>query len=650
MFKYNPFKENRAEQMTDLWKYYVPFPIMDEASKPIMVEGGRGSGKTMFFQCNSWRQVLSKIRKEETNIDEIFKPGFLGIYYRVDTTFVASMSGKSYGKWSNIFETYLSVCILKEMIDLLLELQKDMTLEEKKLTIFVKTFYKKFQPLTQNDEIIVDSLEKFRNYTDNILDKIEDIINQNSKEINVRLVNAGRFITDMCKAIKELFDNKINFKIFIDEYETLQEYQQKIVNTLIKHSEPPAIFNIGLRPQGMKTAATISETETIQAPHDFEEVSLDIDEDKYCSILKEICEKRIKLGREKGDIPDNASSDIINYLGKYKVDDEIELLAKNGKTFLHKKWLEDKIKELGISEKISIEDISMYIKKLCTDATVLESRLHYALISKKTTHTPSLKELLYEYENQTRKYQDWMHNRKFGLVFLLCKECKRKKLYYGFEVFAKLSSKNVRYFLELCEQAFRMAFWDEYNWQGEISQQIQTEAAIYVSKYKVTDISGYEPYGKELRIFIQYLGDIFYKLHTDKNTTLGEPEPNHFSTKDLSLSGKLKKLISSAIMWNVLQEQKATKQKESKLSPETVDYYINKIYVPYFGISYRNQRKISIDVPILELLFSGDETEARKGLNMFLKSGLDNGKKVNNIIASKQLSLFNNGRSDKNGK
>ena len=63
---YNPFKENRSEQMRDLWQYYVPFPgFLDNVGKPIVVEGGRGSGKTMIFQCNSWREKLAEIRKKE---------------------------------------------------------------------------------------------------------------------------------------------------------------------------------------------------------------------------------------------------------------------------------------------------------------------------------------------------------------------------------------------------------------------------------------------------------------------------------------------------------------------------------------------------------------------------------------------------------
>ena len=206
-------------------------------------------------------------------------------------------------------------------------------------------------------------------------------------------------------------------------------------------------------------------------------------------------------------------------------------------------------------------------------------------------------------------------------------------MYFGFDVFSLLSSNIVRYFLELCEHAFQIAFSNDYNWSGAITPEIQTAAAQYVSEYKIADIAAYEPNGHNLRVFVQYLGKIFYRLHTDDDNTLGEPEPNHFNTKDLSLSDSTRSYIASSIMWNVLQEGEATKKKQSVLSPETVDYYLNKIYVPYFGISYRNQRKISMDVTLLEQLFSGDEVEAQKALRKFFKENKDEDVSV-------QLSLF----------
>ncbi len=633
--KFNPFKDNRAEQMKDLWKYYVPFSGLDSDGKPLVVEGGRGSGKTMFFQCNSWRQVVAQLQKNEEPITNLFDhKAFVGIYYRVDTTFVSSMRGREEDNWGAIFETYLSICILQEVLDLIAEFNQYTPLDQDRLLSFVKEFSRKF-----NRGSTVTSLVDFRQETDIYLDVIEDKINGSDDDpgFTLRYVNAHRLITNLCVACSNLFAREaILFKIFIDEYETLQEYQQKIVNTLIKHSTLPVVFNIGLRPKGMKTPATISETETIESPHDYELLPLGFNEELYPEIVKDICKKRILMGKEDGKIPEGASEDIESYLGNYSIDYELSKIEQSLAKLPHIEKLNKLIRTQAELEGNSPEAIEEYCSVLCDNATILHSRLHYALLCKQTYYTPKIKDLYASYIAKDDRYQDWLHNRKHGVVFLLCKEAKREKMYYGFDVYTALSSNIVRYFLELCEYAFRTAFLDGYDWNGTITPEIQSEAAHYVSEYKVDDISRCEPYGKELRIFTQFLGQIFYKLHIAENNTLGEPEPNHFNTKDLSLSDRTKQLISSAIMWTVLQEGEATKRKQSKFSPETVDYYLNKIYVPYFGISYRNQRKIQIQEDVLGLLFSGDESRAKEGFQRFFKS-------YDDLVSSGQMTFFDGG-------
>ena len=613
---FNPFKENRTEQMYELWRYYVPFPGVDSSGKPLVIEGGRGSGKTMFFQCNSWRQMLKENEKLSGDISSyVMGECTIGLYYRVDTTFVSSMKGEVDIAWGDIFDTYFSICILKEILDMLKALEKKMTLAKDKTAEFVEKFSKRF---FQDSK--VTTIAEFYNETDFYLDYIENTINGIENRVDIRHVKASRFINDICDSCRKLIGNEeVLFKVFIDEYETLEEEQQRQINTLIKHSTLPVIFNIGLRPGGMKTIKTISPTEIIEAPHDFELVMLGVEPGNYIGLLREICKKRIALAKEQGKIPVHASENIDYYLGNYKFEDELENICAGKREAPFKSELKEIIKTRGKEEGLSKCEINEYVEVLCSNAPVLNARLHYALLRKKTPYTPMIKELFSVYQNKEKRYNDWLHNRKHGLLYLLCKEYKKEKMYYGFDVYAALSSGIVRYFLELCEQAFKIAYLDGYDWKEPISPEAQSEAAKNVSEYKMADIVGYQPYGRELRIFIQYLGKIFYKLHTDKDMTLGEPEPNHFSTKDLSLSKKVEKIIISAIMWNVLQESGATKRKQSVLSPETADYSINKIYTPYFGISYRKQRKLIIRPDLLEELFSGEENRAKNAFMKYFK-------------------------------
>ena len=613
--QYNPFKDNRAEQMRDLWKYYVPISVIDESGKPVVVEGGRGSGKTMLFQCNSWRQVLSQLEKQKCTISKMFEMhSFIGIYYRVDTTFVASMSGRDNKNWPAVFETYFSICILQEVLDMLIVLNEELLFNQNSIKNFVHSYSKRFNPNSNSED-----LSQFRNETEDYLDRIEDFINGASRIDMLRLVKAHRLIKELCISCNKLLGKDILYKIFIDEYETLLQYQQRIVNTLIKHSTLPVIFNIGMRPEGMKTRQTISKTEIIEPPNDYQQIHLRIDTNRYLEILREICRKRICLGKELGKIPETAPEEIEYYLGNYNIDDEIESIVSSINIPLYISELREIIKKRGTKEKLDDDFINECISTLCDLAPPLNSRLHYILLNKKTHYTPTVKDLYDAYVKKNKKYMSWMHNMKFGIVFLLAKDYEKVKMYYGFDVFAALSSNIVRYFLELCEHAFRIAFLDDYNWNKPIDPTIQAEAAKYVSEYKIVDIESYEPFGKELRIFVQFLGLIFNKLHISQFTTLGEPEPNHFYTKDLTLSASIKKLLSSAIMWNVLQTGEPTKRKQSMFSPETVDYYLNKIYVPYFGISYRNKRKIQINVQILEGLLSGDADVAKQSFHQYFK-------------------------------
>ncbi len=64
MSELNPFAVNRAEYMRDLWKYYVPIKELDlETSKALVIEGGRGTGKSTVFFMQLLEKSTSRSRK-----------------------------------------------------------------------------------------------------------------------------------------------------------------------------------------------------------------------------------------------------------------------------------------------------------------------------------------------------------------------------------------------------------------------------------------------------------------------------------------------------------------------------------------------------------------------------------------------------------
>ncbi len=645
---HNPFRQFRAEQLREeLWKLYVPFPATLLTPRPLILEGGRGSGKTMFFICNSWRDRLLSLESLEKTIGELLTANeSVGIYYRVEP-FLKYMTGNGRNDWDHIFSTYLSICIIKELLFLCEELISEGILVHSDM---IKPF-SVFETLFNDNRNVTNFPQAFEacNY---ILNEIENIINSPNQGLNIKLTVVGTLVS---KFIDQLTFNTVfsntTFRIYIDEYETLLEYQQRIINTLIKYSNYKVIYNIGMRPRGMKTSLTISDTEIIQQPDDyhlFKPESFFTPEDNegqkvYLNILYEICKKRImSLGYN-----DKLNTDIKFYLGEYDINKEIEdiVLRKSPPPFF--KELKKQICFLEPDPNKA----ETFIQVLAENAHPINARLHLCLLKRTKRYRPDLTELVQQYKGwlsgENNKYREWFTHNKLGLVFLLSNEYPGYKQFYGYEVFAMLSSGVIRYFLELCEQAFDFAFSNGFDWDSirPLSPQEQTKAARYVSRYKIRNIEKYEPYGRNLRILVQNIGEIFKEYHQNSELTLGEPEPNHFSTDYFKISQETKRVLDSAIMWAVLQERPSNKSKETFLPLDVYDFHLNHIYCPYFGISYRKKHKMEFSPEDLDILCSGNEAFA-KDISLNHISKLKKRNEVQQASAEIYMNLFDGDKYD----
>jgi hypothetical protein len=648
MFKWedNPFRLFRAEQITkDLWKFYEPLPHVIMVPRPLVLEGGRGSGKTMFFLCNSWRERYNTLLANKQPISFMFQvDGFIGIYWKADGKFTKYMGPEGRSDWDHIFSTFMGICQAREILEFLECLVYNQVINETELIPAIKTL----ECLKQGG-IIISNIPEAKQVCFDALYSIQNILNDPRLAIrDVQLHIVGLLIQSFVTCLKEIpLFKDVSFRFFIDEYETLREYQQRLINTLIKQSDSQIIYSIGVRPTGMKSNQTINESEVIQEPHDyslvriedllnFEEVS---PQKQYISLLEKICERRIKIFCETQNLAD-LPSNINWYLGNYDIEYEINKLNEKMSDRQHISGLIDLI-YLNEQDRTKAEE---YVDLLAKNAHIINSRLHFSLLKRRKRNQVKLEFLAGEYrkwlnDEETKNYKEWYNHTKLALVFLLSKEMNKNKLYFGVDVFAMLSSGVIRYFLELCEKAFDYALLNDFSWKHPcpISPEDQNKSARYVSRNKIDDIKQYEPYGQNLRIFVENIGEIFQLLHQHSNLTLGEPEINHFSTKYFEIDKKTKEIINSAIMWTVLQEQGSSKDKNDA-SSEYYEYHLNHIYSPYFGISYRRKHKLNIPSEYLKNLLSGNAESARnitlKYINKLNKQS-DSGK-----VDHEQGSLF----------
>lgn len=626
MINKNPFSVNRAEYMKNLWKYYVPFKdFPDNVDKSVVVVGGRGTGKSMFFLCNSWREKYSALEiSSNTPVNDFLSQGQIGIYYKVDSTFVGAMHGNSANDriWDGYFNTYLSICLFVELLPLIRLLFENGILELDDLNNITSTYYQ----CVRGKAVRCASIDQVDDDCHAVLQEIEDLINCISETTpTFRPTQPGTILKAIINELHSISGlSEIVFKVYIDEYESFSERQQKIINTLIKQSSCLLIYNIGMRHNGMKTQCTLGENEILQPTHDYYTFNFDdlLTEKDYENVLRNICKKRFELFFHNVGLTSNTpSTDIEFYLSRYNINKELEHFE--GRSFKFKERLEKIIQEQSTED----DDVALMIDTLCHNAPVLNSRLHLALLLRAPQYRPAIKQLYSAYiawqssasNGLAAKYKEWLHNAKNGIIYLLAKDVGITKWYYGFDTYAALSSGVVRYFLELCEQAFNIATMEGFSWENPctIPCEIQTRAAKYVSQYKVNEISSYPSCGKRLRIFVQCFGEICRDLTRNDNSTLGEPEINHFTTESLHLSNDIELCLSDAVTWQVLQKLPQTKSKEG-IRTSILDYHLNKIYTPYFEISYNKKRKITLNQEQLEQLFSSDINIANRAAYAFL--------------------------------
>jgi hypothetical protein len=626
----NPFRQFRAEQFEEnLWTYYVSDPFDNLlGSKPLVVEGSRGSGKTMFFRCNSWREMRHSLSPASDSLSSLIDPErFIGLYYRVDTPFVSALAGSDLPQqtWSGVFATYLSTSLLVELCDFLAECERSTLVSESQLTPFLQRVAGILQAPSAPKGIA-----ELRSLLALTLDNVERLANNPSQPNSVCGTIPGRLVSEAISALRATnrFE-KSRFQIFIDECESLLDYQQRQINSLIKHSTARLVYNIGLRPNGMRTRLTTSDSEQIEDPHDFKlfrpEVALSegADTKTLQEILKQICKKRFVNAHVLPSDCDEKWTNIVEYLGVHDVEEELRSFGPK-----HAPGTIDRLRKLIEQQTSSAGECDRYVQLLGTDAPIANARLHICLLLRVPKYRPAVSDLADEYlrwskdRSSSKRYSDWWHNAKLGLTFLLSAEHRRPKTYAGHDVYAMLSSGTIRYFIELCEQAFDFAHMRGFSWTAprRLTDEEQTKAARYVSKYKVTDIGRY-PNGPRLRQLAMSLGTIFGALHVNKNSTLGEPEPNQFSVPADEITGDntgVRELLEQAILWAVLQNRSSTKDKDTEKKADAVDYHLNHIYCPYFGMSYRQKRKIELTVPQLARLCGADATSVRAAVRALL--------------------------------
>jgi hypothetical protein len=354
------------------------------------------------------------------------------------------------------------------------------------------------------------------------------------------------FLYEICEILYEdvpfLQARMCRFYLLLDEYDHLYSEQQRVINTIIGIRELPLCFKIGTRIGGVKTYKDLADQQLMR-PHDYERIVLDYE--PHSSLYIDYIEKIANARLDAAKVPMCIR----------------ELLPGIS--------VEDELKNILTEEELSkgYDPIKSRIQRLVEERKV-------------------------EKEKHDKFFEAYYKTYKHAILFQEVSQRRPKeKDYSGFPTYVMLSSGIVRSFIELCKKAVSLALdkrIDIYAKQS-IPRSIQTEAARVVAGEYYSDIRRIDLLGLQLQVLCRAFAAVFRRRLHDKR--LREPETLHIEVVyPQNLSPKIRNVLDTGVVSSVIQSITPYKPRHVGLTSEA--YRLNRVFAPYFGLSYRDRWRV----------------------------------------------------------
>lgn len=631
----NAFAKNRAEELgPDLWrKFVVPLFFhklaLDDVRKPLLIEGGRGCGKTTLLRYLSHRTQLSERR--QLSADRL--PKQIGLYLRADTQYLRTYRGdwQEPDKWEKVFEHSLCLMILGELLSAfqMLALGPDRCALFPGIQGLALGSLQDFDPeAPANVDEAIRFVEKRQNQLAMWLNNPDDCARPlflPMKPLLLALIRSARLQVPTIAGV--------DFFVFIDEYENLLDYQMRQINTFLKHSEPPLIFHVAAKRNGMSTRHTVG-NEQLQEPDDYRRVDVEelLSEDFNLFAAELFCFRLLRKGISLGNSPVTEEllcdeQSVGKRLGNKEYREAVESFAGSILPGLSSEEMALHVFDddpLRNRLKKSIEEVLRTIDRTVSSESFLRrdaaqaSLCVPALLSQGKKPAEILKELNKYAAKQPSNFSpgEWIHHYFLGSLLSLYLPLQRPCIAYaGFSSFLKLARGNIRHFLELCHLSMQVLGEEETTVIRPIPPEKQAEAARMASALFVKETQGSGDHGNRLFLVVSTLGQIF-RL-SQHRPAQSESERTHFSIVNGALSKDADDILRECVKWSVFFATEETKVKDLRFKGE--EYLLNPIYAPFFGISYNKGRRLELPAQSVEDIFVG----ARSSLDKLVKSFQD---------------------------
>lgn len=628
------FLRNRAELLPDdVWGQYIVPPLFNRRPvfgepKSLRIQGGRGCGKTMFLRylCHPSRFSVDRKLVPATEFEHV------GLFWRPDIQFCALMREEWLGERDSqaAFLHYATLIIIGELA-----------------RAFDSIAHADLEggPCDLRSMPLPPSVIKYLGGEVEVVSDLKDFSLMERQKLDEWVQNPSvdrpmmRRFDYVVEPIAEAAGQadprlrKLFFRIFVDEFENLQETQRRLICDYVKH--PRKVFNIcfAMRQHAITQFRT-SGQEQIVENHDVFTIDLELElgneEGRDFQLLAaEFLLKGISKSRPEIDFGAYFQKDLFDETAlKRRLSDSYRTavlstargllpqltapdIAKHvlADSALRKRLLdmiEKGLKMHGATE-LKAEN---FIVEASPEASIIAGALVNRARQKPDQVLDRMKSLMAG-KDESAFFDQLIVNNLYGCLFYLYIGLPRRRnlLYAGFDRFCALASPNLRYFQQLCQLALAYSE-NEVDTRGTgavipVSPEIQAAAAQSVGEVSLQEVERLGLMGPRLKDMMLRLGRLFAAAH--RRPSQSEVEINHFSI-DVSdrtgLTAETEELIRQAKIWSVFYEEQDTKNKSDSTLAQT-DIIPNPIFSPHFRISYRKKKKLTLSAEEVNKIATG---------------------------------------------
>lgn len=619
----NPFALVRASEYTDdqineLWvelgAQLVEKVIEPTSANSKYILGGKGTGKTHLLRYHSY-QVARRRLSDEPGLEVLRKLGYLAVFLRttsLDAARFEAIDGVRVN-WQMLFGVYLELRLAQGVLDALCDLKSTSEGEAFDDRGFIA---KMAHSLTSPAVSECQSIHDFRSWVTDQRKNLDAAINNAafSGELSLSMPFA---IGALCLPIKDAMGSlhpklaEIPLLYLLDEIENLSEFQQQVINSLIRYGEGRATFRVTGRLYARKTLATMGGGEENRPGSEFGVTYLD-------PILK-----------DHQKYPEFARNFIISRL-RPKVGEKLNVrslfceISSEG-------FFETALRQVGISDEeppfignfsrmiglpargASKHPLYAVVKTLTRGIPTILAKLNVLLFAKRYRPGTNPLELSSEIASEakaylkgekTGAYANAYGHYKGDLFAQICRESRQdgNVPYSGWEAFVDMSSGNPRNLLIALGEAYSIAAFRELSFAPEtpLPVDLQTAAAEEAARFIFDQDTNYGSNSDLAKIAVARLGVLLRTARYSLNIPEVSPLAVSFSNESLTphASEVLKFALNYSLIFEVLEGRADRNSDQLKRK-----VHLNPMLSPKWGLATGRRGDISLNDELVNAVF-----------------------------------------------